>query len=123
MFYLKRPPTSVFPLLIVQNVISGFILNYLPGPPFTHQTPPEHMIHFGHTSCETDLERYLESLKTLWRRRSPGRETTVVINTMGWVKGQLLSGTEYKYSLCTQCLNMCLFGVCPQDLGFSCWWT
>lgn len=57
------------------------------GPPFTHQTHPEHMIHFGHTSCETDLERYLESLKTLWRRRSPSRETTVVINTMGWVKG------------------------------------
>ncbi|XP_029292559.1 LOW QUALITY PROTEIN: polynucleotide 5'-hydroxyl-kinase NOL9 [Cottoperca gobio] len=57
------------------------------GPPFTHQYTPEHMIYFGHTSCETDLERYLESLKSLWRRRSQSRETPVIINTMGWVKG------------------------------------
>ncbi|XP_078111910.1 polynucleotide 5'-hydroxyl-kinase NOL9 [Sander vitreus] len=57
------------------------------GPPFTHQCTPEHMIYYGHSSCEADLERYLESLKSLWRRRSPGRETPVIINTMGWVKG------------------------------------
>lgn len=57
------------------------------GPPFTHQCTPENMIYYGQTSCESDLERYLESLKSLWRRRSPSRETPVVINTMGWVKG------------------------------------
>ncbi|XP_031146405.1 polynucleotide 5'-hydroxyl-kinase NOL9 [Sander lucioperca] len=57
------------------------------GPPFTHQCTPEHMIYYGHSSCEADLERYLESLKSLWRRRSPSRETPVIINTMGWVKG------------------------------------
>ncbi|XP_051280550.1 polynucleotide 5'-hydroxyl-kinase NOL9 [Dicentrarchus labrax] len=57
------------------------------GPPFTHQCTPEHMIYYGQSSCEADLERYLESLKSLWRRRSQSRETPVIINTMGWVKG------------------------------------
>lgn len=57
------------------------------GPPFTHQRTPEHMIYYGQSSCETDLDRYLESLKSLWSRRSPSRDTPVVINTMGWVKG------------------------------------
>uniref|UniRef100_UPI0037E98CAF polynucleotide 5'-hydroxyl-kinase NOL9 n=1 Tax=Semicossyphus pulcher TaxID=241346 RepID=UPI0037E98CAF len=57
------------------------------GPPFTHQNTPEHMIYYGQSSSESDLERYLESLKSLWRRRSPSRETPVIINTMGWVKG------------------------------------
>ncbi|XP_056279314.1 polynucleotide 5'-hydroxyl-kinase NOL9 [Pseudoliparis swirei] len=57
------------------------------GPPFTHQSPPEHMIYYGHPSCETDLERYLESLKSLWCRRSRTRVTPIIINTMGWVKG------------------------------------
>ncbi|KAA8591427.1 hypothetical protein FQN60_002370 [Etheostoma spectabile] len=57
------------------------------GPPFTHQCTPEHTIYYGHSSCEADLERYLESLKSLWRRRSQSRETPVIINTMGWVKG------------------------------------
>nr|XP_046253422.1 polynucleotide 5'-hydroxyl-kinase NOL9 [Scatophagus argus]XP_046253423.1 polynucleotide 5'-hydroxyl-kinase NOL9 [Scatophagus argus] len=57
------------------------------GPPFTHQCTPEHMIYYGQTSCEPDLDRYLESLKSLWRRRPLSRETPVIINTMGWVKG------------------------------------
>ncbi|XP_038577807.1 polynucleotide 5'-hydroxyl-kinase NOL9 [Micropterus salmoides] len=57
------------------------------GPPFTHQFTPDHMIYYGHSSCESDLDRYLESLKSLWRRRSKSRETPVIINTMGWVKG------------------------------------
>lgn len=57
------------------------------GPPFTHQHTPEHMIYYGQSSCESDMERYLESLKSLWHRRCQSRETTVVINTMGWVKG------------------------------------
>ncbi|XP_076023277.1 polynucleotide 5'-hydroxyl-kinase NOL9 [Genypterus blacodes] len=57
------------------------------GPPFTHQRTPEHTIYYGQTSCESDLDRYLESLKSLWRRRSQSRETPIIINTMGWVKG------------------------------------
>ncbi|XP_028266856.1 polynucleotide 5'-hydroxyl-kinase NOL9 [Parambassis ranga] len=57
------------------------------GPPFTHQQTPEHMIYYGQSSCESDLDRYLESLKSLWRRRSPSRESPIIINTMGWVKG------------------------------------
>ena len=62
---------------------------YFSGPPFTHQRAPEHMIYYGQSSCESDLDRYLECLKSLWRRRSLSRETPVIINTMGWVKGQL----------------------------------
>lgn len=57
------------------------------GPPFTHQSTPEHMIYYGHASCEIDIERYLESLKSLWCRRPRSRATPVIINTMGWVKG------------------------------------
>uniref|UniRef100_A0A7N8X0T9 Polynucleotide 5'-hydroxyl-kinase NOL9 n=1 Tax=Mastacembelus armatus TaxID=205130 RepID=A0A7N8X0T9_9TELE len=57
------------------------------GPPFTHQRTPEHMIYYGQSSCESDLDRYLESLKSLWRRRSQSRETPIIMNTMGWVKG------------------------------------
>ncbi|XP_029911115.1 polynucleotide 5'-hydroxyl-kinase NOL9 [Myripristis murdjan] len=57
------------------------------GPPFTHQSTPEHMIYYGQSSCESDLDRYLESLKALWHRRSQSRETPVIINTMGWIKG------------------------------------
>ncbi|KAG9339245.1 hypothetical protein JZ751_023941 [Albula glossodonta] len=55
------------------------------GAPFTHQSTPERMVFYGETSCERDLDRYLESLKFLWR--SYGRETPIIINTMGWVKG------------------------------------
>lgn len=47
------------------------------------------MIYYGQSSCESDFDRYLDSLKFVWRRRSQGRETPVIINTMGWVKGQL----------------------------------
>uniref|UniRef100_A0A1A7XJ01 Polynucleotide 5'-hydroxyl-kinase NOL9 n=1 Tax=Iconisemion striatum TaxID=60296 RepID=A0A1A7XJ01_9TELE len=57
------------------------------GPPFTHQNTPEHIIYYGQTSCESDLERYLESLKSLWRQRPQSREMPIIINTMGWVKG------------------------------------
>ncbi|XP_051915405.1 polynucleotide 5'-hydroxyl-kinase NOL9 [Hippocampus zosterae] len=57
------------------------------GPPFTHQRDPDHMVYYGESSCESDISRYLESLKSLWHRRSPSRETPIVINTMGWIKG------------------------------------
>ncbi|XP_036388316.1 polynucleotide 5'-hydroxyl-kinase NOL9 isoform X1 [Megalops cyprinoides] len=55
------------------------------GAPFTHLSTPERMVFFGETSCERDLDRYLESLKFLWRSYS--RDTPIIINTMGWVKG------------------------------------
>lgn len=57
------------------------------GPPFTHQRTPEHMVYYGQSSCESDMDRYLECLKSLWRRRPQSRETPVIVNTMGWVKG------------------------------------
>lgn len=57
------------------------------GPPFTHQRLPDHMIYYGQSSCESDLERYLDALKSLWHRRALNREQPLIINTMGWVKG------------------------------------
>ncbi|KAJ0064817.1 hypothetical protein NL108_015590, partial [Boleophthalmus pectinirostris] len=57
------------------------------GPPFTHQRNPEHMIYYGQSSCESDLDRYLEALKSLWHRRTQSGEGPLIINTMGWVKG------------------------------------
>ncbi|XP_063321603.1 polynucleotide 5'-hydroxyl-kinase NOL9 [Pelmatolapia mariae] len=57
------------------------------GPPFTHQQTPDHMIYYGQSSCDSDLDRYVESLKSLWCRRSQTREAPIIINTMGWVKG------------------------------------
>ncbi|CAI5646816.1 unnamed protein product [Oreochromis niloticus] len=57
------------------------------GPPFTHQQTPDHMIYYGQSSCDSDLDRYLECLKSLWCRRSQTREAPIIINTMGWVKG------------------------------------
>ncbi|XP_061908554.1 polynucleotide 5'-hydroxyl-kinase NOL9 [Entelurus aequoreus] len=57
------------------------------GPPFTHQRAPDHMVYYGQSTCESDMILYMESIKSLWRKRSPTRETPVVINTMGWVKG------------------------------------
>ncbi|XP_065325741.1 polynucleotide 5'-hydroxyl-kinase NOL9-like [Pelmatolapia mariae] len=57
------------------------------GPPFTHQQTPDHMIYYGQSSCDSDLDQYVESLKSLWCRRSQTREAPIIINTMGWVKG------------------------------------
>ncbi|XP_031597778.2 polynucleotide 5'-hydroxyl-kinase NOL9 [Oreochromis aureus] len=57
------------------------------GPPFTHQQTPDHMIYYGQSSCDSNLDRYMESLKSLWCRRSQTREAPIIINTMGWVKG------------------------------------
>ncbi|KAM4651103.1 polynucleotide 5'-hydroxyl-kinase NOL9 [Discoglossus pictus] len=55
------------------------------GPPFTHQQDTQKMTYFGETSCEQDMERFVESVKyviTAYRREEP-----LIINTMGWVKG------------------------------------
>ncbi|TSL61239.1 Polynucleotide 5'-hydroxyl-kinase NOL9 [Bagarius yarrelli] len=55
------------------------------GPPFTHQREPDHMVFYGQADCQADLDRYLDSLKFLWRHYSG--ENPIIINTMGWVKG------------------------------------
>ncbi|XP_077569974.1 polynucleotide 5'-hydroxyl-kinase NOL9 [Stigmatopora nigra] len=57
------------------------------GPPFTHQRDPDHMVYYGNASCDSDLSRYMESLKSLWGSHSKSRETPIIINTMGWIKG------------------------------------
>lgn len=56
------------------------------GPPFTHQQTPLKMVYFGQTSCEHDTERYLDVVKYVFS--SYKREVPLVINTMGWVKGE-----------------------------------
>lgn len=56
------------------------------GPPFTHLRDPEHMVYYGQADCQSDIDRYLESLKSLWRNVSG--ESPVIINTMGWIRGQ-----------------------------------
>ncbi|KAM9299298.1 polynucleotide 5'-hydroxyl-kinase NOL9 [Gastrophryne carolinensis] len=55
------------------------------GPPFTHQRDVHKMVFFGETTCEQEIERFLESVKYViacYRREQP-----LIINTMGWVKG------------------------------------
>lgn len=92
------------------------------GPPFTHQRTPEHTIYYGQASCESDLERYLEALKSLWHRRPQSRETPVIINTMGWVKGLLRSSHNciemyIMFCLC-HCVNMYWSLLCA-GFGFQ----
>ncbi|XP_039509061.1 polynucleotide 5'-hydroxyl-kinase NOL9 [Pimephales promelas] len=55
------------------------------GPPFTHMRDPKHMVYYGQADCHDDIDRYLDSLKSLWRHVSG--ESPVIINTMGWIKG------------------------------------
>ncbi|XP_073512779.1 polynucleotide 5'-hydroxyl-kinase NOL9 [Phyllobates terribilis] len=55
------------------------------GPPFTQLRDPHKMVYFGETTCEQDMERFIESVKyviTGYKRDQP-----LIINTMGWVKG------------------------------------
>ncbi|XP_038602400.1 polynucleotide 5'-hydroxyl-kinase NOL9 [Tachyglossus aculeatus] len=55
------------------------------GPPFTHQRAPRKMVYYGETHCEEDCERYIEIVKYVFN--SYKREAPLIINTMGWVKG------------------------------------
>ncbi|XP_048417673.1 polynucleotide 5'-hydroxyl-kinase NOL9 isoform X1 [Stegostoma tigrinum] len=59
------------------------------GPPYMHQCEPRKMVYYGDVSCERDLDRYLETAKYLYAGCK--KETPLVINTMGWVKGFGLS--------------------------------
>ncbi|KAM6402480.1 polynucleotide 5'-hydroxyl-kinase NOL9 isoform 2-T2 [Rhynochetos jubatus] len=56
------------------------------GPPFTHQQTPRKMVYYGQMSCEQDTERYLDVVKYVFG--SYKKEVPLVINTMGWVKGE-----------------------------------
>ncbi|XP_075629223.1 polynucleotide 5'-hydroxyl-kinase NOL9 [Balearica regulorum gibbericeps] len=56
------------------------------GPPFTHQQMPRKMVYYGQTSCEQDTERYLDVVKYVFS--SYKKEVPLVVNTMGWVKGE-----------------------------------
>ncbi|ETE62219.1 Polynucleotide 5'-hydroxyl-kinase NOL9 [Ophiophagus hannah] len=56
------------------------------GPPFSHQRPPRKMAFYGDISCEHDTERYLDTLKYVLGGYE--RDVPLLINTMGWVKGQ-----------------------------------
>uniref|UniRef100_A0A8C3PL58 Polynucleotide 5'-hydroxyl-kinase NOL9 n=1 Tax=Calidris pygmaea TaxID=425635 RepID=A0A8C3PL58_9CHAR len=56
------------------------------GPPFTHQQTPCKMVYYGQTSCEQDTERYLDVVKYVFS--SYKKEVPLVVNTMGWVKGE-----------------------------------
>ncbi|KAG8434226.1 hypothetical protein GDO86_012558 [Hymenochirus boettgeri] len=70
------PPGCVSLMSITEPVL---------GPPFTHQQEAIKMVYFGETSCDQDMERFLESVKyviTSYKRDEP-----LIINTMGWVKG------------------------------------
>ncbi|XP_064381419.1 polynucleotide 5'-hydroxyl-kinase NOL9 isoform X2 [Dromaius novaehollandiae] len=56
------------------------------GPPFTHQRMPRKMVYYGQPSCEQDSERYIDVVKYVFN--SYKKEVPLVINTMGWVKGE-----------------------------------
>ncbi|XP_062449254.1 polynucleotide 5'-hydroxyl-kinase NOL9 [Rhea pennata] len=63
------------------NVTEPFL-----GPPFTHQRMPRKMVYYGQPSCEQDSERYVDVVKYVFN--SYKKEVPLVINTMGWVKGE-----------------------------------
>nr|XP_009677090.1 PREDICTED: polynucleotide 5'-hydroxyl-kinase NOL9 isoform X1 [Struthio camelus australis] len=63
------------------NVTEPFL-----GPPFTHQRMPRKMVYYGQPSCEQDSERYIDVVKYVFN--SYKKEVPLVINTMGWVKGE-----------------------------------
>ncbi|NXH16365.1 NOL9 kinase, partial [Bucco capensis] len=56
------------------------------GPPFSHQQAPCRMVYFGQTSCEQDTERYLDVVRHVFSAYK--KEVPLVVNTMGWVKGE-----------------------------------
>lgn len=81
------------------------------------------MIYYGDVSCEADMDRYLESLKSLWRRRPKSRETPFIINTMGWVKGRLCSPNRWVEMAENLSEGKPVRLLCLQGLDSSCWWT
>ncbi|XP_020827417.1 polynucleotide 5'-hydroxyl-kinase NOL9 [Phascolarctos cinereus] len=55
------------------------------GPPFTHQRKTRKMVFYGDSSCEDDCKKYTEIVKYVFSAYQ--REAPLIINTMGWVKG------------------------------------
>ncbi|KAL1250021.1 hypothetical protein QQF64_021026 [Cirrhinus molitorella] len=83
------------------------------GPPFTHLRDPEHMVYYGQADCQADIDRYLESLKSLCRHISG--ESPVIINTMGWIRGygfQILVDLIRLFSV-THVVQLS-YGIAPQ---------
>ncbi|XP_072442505.1 polynucleotide 5'-hydroxyl-kinase NOL9 [Chiloscyllium punctatum] len=74
------PPGCMALHLVTEPVLS---------PPYMHQCDPRKMVYYGDVSCERDLDRYLEIAKYLYTGYR--KETPLVINTMGWIKGFGLS--------------------------------
>ncbi|XP_078094959.1 polynucleotide 5'-hydroxyl-kinase NOL9 [Mustelus asterias] len=74
------PPGCMALHLVTEPVLS---------PPYMHQREPYKMVYYGDVSCERDLDRYIETAKYLYAGYK--KETPLVINTMGWVKGFGLS--------------------------------
>lgn len=44
------------------------------------------MVYYGDVSCDQDTERYIDTVKYVFN--SYKKEVPLVINTMGWVKGE-----------------------------------
>ncbi|XP_051844637.1 polynucleotide 5'-hydroxyl-kinase NOL9 [Antechinus flavipes] len=55
------------------------------GSPFTHQRKTRKMVFYGDSSCEDDCKKYIEVVKYVFSAYQ--REVPLIINTMGWVKG------------------------------------
>ncbi|XP_072464829.1 polynucleotide 5'-hydroxyl-kinase NOL9 isoform X2 [Notamacropus eugenii] len=55
------------------------------GPPFTHQRKTRKMVFYGDSSCEDDCKKYTEIVKYVFSAYQ--REAPLIVNTMGWVKG------------------------------------
>ena len=56
------------------------------GPPYTHPRKPQRMVYYGKMDCHNDYENYIEIVKYVFRDYK--RESPLIINTMGWVKGK-----------------------------------
>ncbi|XP_078414103.1 polynucleotide 5'-hydroxyl-kinase NOL9-like isoform X1 [Cetorhinus maximus] len=74
------PPGCMALHLVTEPVLS---------PPYMHQCEPHKMVYYGDVSCERDLDRYVETAKYLYAGYK--KESPLVINTMGWIKGFGLS--------------------------------
>ncbi|XP_001377300.3 polynucleotide 5'-hydroxyl-kinase NOL9 [Monodelphis domestica] len=55
------------------------------GPPLTHQRTTRKMVFYGDSSCEDDCKKYTDIVKYVFSAYQ--REAPLIINTMGWVKG------------------------------------
>ncbi|XP_062889479.1 polynucleotide 5'-hydroxyl-kinase NOL9 [Mobula hypostoma] len=59
------------------------------SPPYMHQCEPRKMVYYGNVLCDQDPDRYMEVVRYLYAEYK--KETPLIINTMGWIKGLGLS--------------------------------